>query len=137
MRIVTLGHPVAHLGRPSQLGMAWGPVVGSIISAATTLTMSTIQIIYTEIQARRARRQWKSDQASRETELAAKLDQMDQQNRDLQSYLDSMMNPVGPTTGTTGIAATAQSFLASPLMPYVALGGVGFVVVLLLMRREK
>jgi cell shape-determining protein MreC len=120
-----------YLGSPrrSQLGQT-GAIVASIIQAAAAMTMATIQLVYQEVAERRARRQWEHDQRSRAAELERANTELNARNDELSRYLDEL-NGGGSSTGGTAVS----SFLGSPYLPYVVIGG-GILLVLVMKRRK-
>ena len=120
-----------YLGSPrrSQLGFA-GAVIASIIQAAAAVTMATVQLVYQEIAERRARKQWVEDQRSKAAELERANAELNAKNDELSNYLDELK---GGGTSSTGTAVS--SFLGSPYLPYVVIGG-GILLVLVLKRRK-
>lgn len=126
---------IAYLGSPrSQLGIAGGTaaLVGSIIQAGVQLTMATVQLVYSEIQERRARKQFERDQAKAREQALVDAQRIQDENDQLRAYLISLQGGGPQPTPVTG---SITGILAHPYLPYAAIGGALLFGFLLLRRR--
>jgi hypothetical protein len=130
---------VAYIGAPhSRLGVAGGTaqLVGAIIQAGVQLTMATVQLVYGEIQERRARRQYRHDQQRAQAEAYKQAEAMERQNAELRAYIQSLTG--GGPAAQPGAAqpGAITGFTAHPYFPYVVIGG-GVLILALVLKRRK
>ncbi len=115
--------------RPSSLGQA-GSVAAALVTGIASVVMTSIQLIYQEIQANKARAQWRHDQRRLQEEARVRAAELERKNKELEDYITTITNPASTDGGLESYVPAGYA----PYIPYILVGG-GVAALWMLSRR--